>query len=126
MKVLVIDNYDSFVFNVARYFVRQGAETTVVRNDAVSVDTIAADLPDAIVLSPGPCAPKDAGISSELVRRLSGKVPILGMVENMATFICPHCGGETDIFGHGGGEREAAAEGVPFLGRRWSTHPCRL
>lgn len=45
------------------------------------------------------------------------KVPILGMVENMATFICPHCGGETDIFGHGGGEREAAAEGVPFLGR---------
>ncbi|NDW05819.1 anthranilate synthase component II [Jiella pacifica] len=79
MKVLVIDNYDSFVFNVARYFVRQGAETTVVRNDAVSVDTIAADLPDAIVLSPGPCAPKDAGISSELVRRLSGKVPILGI-----------------------------------------------
>ncbi|MCE7027485.1 anthranilate synthase component II [Jiella avicenniae] len=79
MKVLVIDNYDSFVFNVARYFVRQGAETTVIRNDAASVDAIAADLPDAIVVSPGPCAPKDAGISSELVTRLSGTVPILGV-----------------------------------------------
>ena len=79
MKVLVIDNYDSFVFNVARYFVRQGAETTVIRNDAVSVAAVAADLPDAIVVSPGPCGPKDAGISSELVRRLSGSVPILGV-----------------------------------------------
>ncbi|MBP0617647.1 anthranilate synthase component II [Jiella mangrovi] len=79
MRVLVIDNYDSFVFNVARYFIRLGAETTVVRNDAVAVEAIAADPPDAIVVSPGPCAPKDAGISIDLVARLSGTLPILGI-----------------------------------------------
>ncbi|MBO0661776.1 aminodeoxychorismate/anthranilate synthase component II [Jiella sp. MQZ9-1] len=79
MKVCVIDNYDSFVFNVARYFVRLGAETTVIRNDAVTVATIAAEPPDAIVISPGPCAPIDAGISIALVKALSGQVPILGV-----------------------------------------------
>lgn len=79
MRVLVIDNYDSFVFNVARYFVRHGARTHVARNDAVGVGDIAADPPDALVVSPGPCAPKDAGISIDLVRQLSGRLPILGI-----------------------------------------------
>ncbi|TFF21730.1 aminodeoxychorismate/anthranilate synthase component II [Jiella endophytica] len=79
MKVLVIDNYDSFVFNVARYFVRRGAEASVRRNDAITVDAIFAEPPDAVVVSPGPCAPKDAGISLDLVRRMSGRLPILGV-----------------------------------------------
>ncbi|MCQ0987745.1 anthranilate synthase component II [Jiella marina] len=79
MKVLVLDNYDSFVFNVARYFVRLGAETTVTRNDKASVEEILAAPPDALVVSPGPCGPADAGISSELVAKLSGQVPILGV-----------------------------------------------
>ncbi|MBO0904350.1 glutamine amidotransferase-related protein [Jiella sonneratiae] len=79
MKVLVVDNYDSFVFNVARYFVRHGATAKVLRNDAVSVTSVTASPPDAIVVSPGPCAPRDAGISLDLVRQLSGRVPILGV-----------------------------------------------
>jgi para-aminobenzoate synthetase component II len=77
--ILVIDNYDSFVFNVARYFEGAGAKTHVVRNDAVSLDAIAAMKPDAIVLSPGPCAPKQAGISLDVVSRFSGRLPILGI-----------------------------------------------
>ena len=77
--ILVVDNYDSFVFNVARYFEELGRPTTVVRNDAASVAEIAALKPEAIVISPGPCAPAQAGISLELIRKLSGTVPILGV-----------------------------------------------
>lgn len=77
--ILVLDNYDSFVFNVARYFEELGRPTTVVRNDAASVEEIAALQPEAVVISPGPCAPAQAGISLELIRRLSGTVPILGV-----------------------------------------------
>jgi anthranilate synthase component 2/para-aminobenzoate synthetase component 2 len=77
--ILVIDNYDSFVFNVARYFEAAGAKTHVVRNDAVSLDAIEAMRPDAIVLSPGPCSPREAGISLDVVRTFSGRLPILGI-----------------------------------------------
>ena len=77
--VLFIDNYDSFVHNLARYFRLLGQETDVVRNDAISVDDVAERQPEAIVLSPGPCAPKQAGISLEVVRRFSGEIPILGI-----------------------------------------------
>lgn len=77
--ILVLDNYDSFVFNVARYFEELGRATEVVRNDAATVDEIAAMAPEAIVISPGPCAPAQAGVSLDLIRRLSGKVPILGV-----------------------------------------------
>jgi anthranilate synthase/aminodeoxychorismate synthase-like glutamine amidotransferase len=77
--ILLIDNYDSFVHNLARYFARLGQETVVVRNDAANVSAIRAMRPDAIVLSPGPCTPRDAGASLEIVRRLHRDVPILGV-----------------------------------------------
>ncbi len=77
--ILIVDNYDSFVFNVARYFSELGEQVDVVRNDAVSAECLANNPPDAIVLSPGPCTPEEAGASMEIVRRLSGRVPILGV-----------------------------------------------
>ncbi|MBB3973414.1 anthranilate synthase component II [Hansschlegelia beijingensis] len=77
--ILVLDNYDSFVFNLARYFEELGRATEVVRNDAVTVDEIERARPDAIVISPGPCTPNEAGVSLDLIRRLSGTVPILGV-----------------------------------------------
>jgi anthranilate synthase/aminodeoxychorismate synthase-like glutamine amidotransferase len=77
--ILLIDNYDSFVHNLARYFVRLGQQTCVVRNDAVSLDDVRRLRPDAIVLSPGPCTPAEAGISLELVRRMHREIPILGV-----------------------------------------------
>ncbi|MCB8838678.1 aminodeoxychorismate/anthranilate synthase component II [Aurantimonas sp. VKM B-3413] len=79
MKILVLDNYDSFVFNVARYLQRLGCETSVARNDETTLAEVEALSPEAVVVSPGPCAPKDAGISLDLVRQLSGRVPILGV-----------------------------------------------
>lgn len=77
--ILVVDNYDSFVANVARYFRNLGAETVIVRNDAITVDAVEAMGPEAIVLSPGPGTPSDAGICEALVRRFSGRLPILGI-----------------------------------------------
>ncbi|HYX63941.1 MAG TPA: aminodeoxychorismate/anthranilate synthase component II [Burkholderiales bacterium] len=77
--VLMIDNYDSFTFNLVQYFGELGAEVRVVRNDAMSVDEAAAIAPSAVVISPGPCAPDQAGISLALIRRLAGTVPILGV-----------------------------------------------
>jgi anthranilate synthase/aminodeoxychorismate synthase-like glutamine amidotransferase len=77
--ILVLDNYDSFVYNLARYLCELGCETRVVRNDAVCVAEVAAMGPQAIVISPGPCTPREAGISVELVRTLSASIPILGV-----------------------------------------------
>ena len=77
--ILLIDNYDSFVHNLARYFQRLGLPTEVVRNDAVDVATIRASRPQAVVLSPGPCTPAEAGCSVEIVRHLNREVPILGI-----------------------------------------------
>ncbi|MGY8639159.1 aminodeoxychorismate/anthranilate synthase component II [Bradyrhizobium sp. 14AA] len=77
--IVIIDNYDSFVFNIARYFRKLGAETEVVRNDVVSVSDIIRLKPRAVVVSPGPCTPNEAGISTAVVRELSGFVPILGI-----------------------------------------------
>jgi anthranilate synthase/aminodeoxychorismate synthase-like glutamine amidotransferase len=77
--ILLIDNYDSFVFNLARYFQRLGQSTHVVRNDAIDVAAIRALQPQAIVLSPGPCAPQQAGCSLDVVRRLHTEVPMLGV-----------------------------------------------
>ncbi len=77
--ILVIDNYDSFVFNIARYFAELDAEPLVIRNDRLSTREAAALAPDAIVISPGPCTPAEAGISTALVQSLSGQVPILGI-----------------------------------------------
>jgi anthranilate synthase/aminodeoxychorismate synthase-like glutamine amidotransferase len=77
--ILLIDNYDSFVYNLARYLREMGCETRVVRNDAVTVDDVRNLAPQAIVISPGPCIPSQAGISVEVVRALSDRVPILGV-----------------------------------------------
>src|SRR6266849_3618226 len=77
--VLVIDNYDSFTYNLAQYLGELGAEVRVVRNDALSVDDVAKLAPRRIVVSPGPCTPNEAGISLELIERLAGKFPILGV-----------------------------------------------
>jgi len=77
--VLMIDNYDSFTFNLVQYFGELGAEVQVVRNDAMSVEEAVALDPSAVVISPGPCAPDQAGISLELIARLAGKLPILGV-----------------------------------------------
>ena len=77
--ILLIDNYDSFVHNLARY-VRELGETPVVhRHDALSVDDVAAMAPSHIIISPGPCSPAEAGISTEVVRRLGASIPILGV-----------------------------------------------
>jgi anthranilate synthase/aminodeoxychorismate synthase-like glutamine amidotransferase len=77
--ILLIDNYDSFVHNLARYFARLGHQTRVVRSDAMDAAAIEALQPQAIVISPGPCTPAEAGCSVEVVRRLGGRVPMLGV-----------------------------------------------
>lgn len=77
--ILVIDNYDSFVFNVARYFEELGRKVIVRRNDAIDIAEIMANAPAALVISPGPGTPYDAGISLPVVKKLSGEVPILGV-----------------------------------------------
>ena len=77
--ILVIDNYDSFVHNLARYISQLGCETNVVRNDKIDIAQVHEIQPEAIVLSPGPCTPKEAGCSIELVRHFGAKIPILGI-----------------------------------------------
>jgi anthranilate synthase/aminodeoxychorismate synthase-like glutamine amidotransferase len=77
--VLVIDNYDSFTYNLVQYLGELGQELKVVRNDAMTVDQIAALKPERIVISPGPCTPKEAGISVDTIKRLAGNIPILGV-----------------------------------------------
>ena len=77
--ILLVDNYDSFVHNLARYFRRLGQGTVVVRNDALRLDDVSRWRPRAIVLSPGPCTPNEAGCSLELVRRFHATVPMLGV-----------------------------------------------
>ena len=78
-SILVIDNYDSFTWNLVHYLEEIGARTEVVRNDDLSVDEALALKPDGIVLSPGPCTPNEAGICVELVRRAPTEMPILGV-----------------------------------------------
>ncbi len=77
--ILVIDNYDSFTYNLVQHFGSLGAEIVVVRNDAIDVDDVGRMKPTAIVLSPGPCTPADAGITVPIVRRWAGTIPILGV-----------------------------------------------
>ena len=79
MRVTLIDNYDSFTFNLVHYLGELGAEVSVWRNDAISVDEALAARPEAIVLSPGPCTPNEAGICLDLIRAASGTTPILGV-----------------------------------------------
>jgi len=78
-RVLMIDNYDSFTYNLVQYLGELGADVTVRRNDAIGLDEIAALGPDAIVVSPGPCTPNEAGVSVPLIKRYTGQIPILGV-----------------------------------------------
>ena len=77
--LLMIDNYDSFTYNLVQYLGELGAEVRVVRNDEMTVDEVEALHPERVVISPGPCTPNEAGISLALVERLAGRVPILGV-----------------------------------------------
>lgn len=77
--ILLIDNYDSFVYNLARYVGELGYERVVKRNDAISLDEIAMLQPSHIIISPGPCAPDQAGVSLEVIRRFGSRIPILGV-----------------------------------------------
>ena len=79
MRVLLVDNYDSFTYNLAQYLGELGADVQVERNDAITVDQIRALAPRAIVISPGPCTPNEAGISMDVIRELAGQFPILGV-----------------------------------------------
>src|SRR5574337_68562 len=77
--LLMIDNYDSFTYNLVQYLGELGAEVRVYRNDALTLDEVAALRPQQIVISPGPCTPAEAGVSVELIRRFAGQTPILGV-----------------------------------------------
>jgi len=79
LKLLMVDNYDSFTFNIVQYFGELGAEVEVFRNDDISLEGIAARRPDRLVISPGPCSPAEAGISVAAIQHFAGKLPILGV-----------------------------------------------
>ncbi len=79
MKLLLIDNYDSFTWNIAQYLGELGAEVTVERNDVISIEQIRTRAPEAIVISPGPCTPNEAGISMDVIKTFAGQTPILGV-----------------------------------------------
>jgi len=78
-KIIMVDNYDSFTYNLVQYFGELGAKVTVIRNDQVTIEDIKALSPDKIVISPGPCTPKEAGISVAAIHEFSGIHPILGV-----------------------------------------------
>ncbi len=78
-RVLVIDNYDSFTWNLVQYLGELGAATRVVKNDEIDVDGIRADGPDGVLISPGPCTPNEAGVSLACIRELGGSIPIFGV-----------------------------------------------
>jgi anthranilate synthase/aminodeoxychorismate synthase-like glutamine amidotransferase len=77
--ILVIDNYDSFVYNLARYVNLAGGQTRIIRNDSLDIPAIRALRPDAIIISPGPCTPDDAGVSIAAARELGADIPVLGV-----------------------------------------------
>jgi anthranilate synthase / indole-3-glycerol phosphate synthase / phosphoribosylanthranilate isomerase len=99
MTTLLIDNYDSFTYNLYQYLAERGAEVVVYRNDQVTLDECRALNPDHVVISPGPGTPDDAGISREVIREFAGKVPVLGV-----------CLGHQCIYEVYGGEVQGAGE----------------
>lgn len=77
--LLMIDNYDSFTYNLVQYFAELGEDVEVYRNDQIDVDGILQRAPERLVVSPGPCSPKEAGVSVEVIKRFAGRIPILGV-----------------------------------------------
>src|SRR5207302_2445778 len=137
-RVLVIDNYDSFVYNLVQYLGELGATPLVHRHDEVTIEQIVDSDPDAILISPGPGRPEDAGVSNEVIERLAGRVPILGVClghqcigqvfggEVVRAPVVMH--GKTSLVHHDG---SGVLAGLPTLSRRpattrwWSTpRPC--
>lgn len=107
--ILVIDNYDSFTYNLVQYLGEMGEELLVRRNDEISTEEVEQLKPDKIVISPGPCTPKEAGISVETIQRFAGKVPLLGV-----------CLGHQSIGAAFGGEIIRAAQ--PMHGKTSLVH----
>jgi len=83
MKIILLDNYDSFTYNLVHYLGELGADVEVIRNDAISVEDLMAKKPAGIVISPGPGAPKDSGITVDLIKKASGIIPIFGVCLGM-------------------------------------------
>jgi anthranilate synthase/aminodeoxychorismate synthase-like glutamine amidotransferase len=118
--ILLIDNYDSFTYNLYQYLSELGAEVKVVRNDAMSLDEIEAMAPDRIVISPGPGTPEQAGISNEVIKRFGGRLPILGVclghqcIAHVYGGIVTHAGeikhGKTSLIHH---DRKGVFAGLP-------------
>jgi anthranilate synthase component II len=79
VRLLIVDNYDSFTYNLAQELGELGADVEVLRNDAFTLDDLEADLPDGVVISPGPGEPADAGLSNDVIRAVAGRVPLLGV-----------------------------------------------
>lgn len=79
MRLFIIDNYDSFTYNIVQYFGELGAEQEVVRNDAIGIEDLKLETFDGLVISPGPCDPDKAGISLQVIKRWAGKIPLLGV-----------------------------------------------
>src|ERR1700726_755291 len=77
--ILLLDNYDSFTYNLAQYLGQMGQELEIRRNDQITLNEIAVLAPERIVISPGPCTPKEAGVSVPLIQRFAGQIPILGV-----------------------------------------------
>lgn len=128
MRVVMIDNYDSFTYNLVQYFGELDATVVVVRNDQVTIADIAALAPDKIVISPGPCTPKEAGICVEAVTQFAGKLPILGVCLGHQSIACAFAGtivrakrimhGKTSpVFHHGSGVFKGLAN--PFIATRY-------
>ena len=125
--ILVVDNYDSFVHNIARYFGVLGAATKVVRNDAISVADVRRLQPYAVVISPGPCTPAEAGISCAIIEELSGDIPILGVCLGHQCLGVVHGGhitrarrplhGQTSQITHGGARLFASLPSPLQVGR---------
>jgi len=110
--LLLIDNYDSFTYNLYQYLCELGAEVEVVRNDQATLEEIEAMAPERIVISPGPCTPKEAGISVPLIKHFAGKMPILGVCLGHQSIGEAFCGvvagageilhGKTSMISHNG------------------------
>ena len=79
IKLLMVDNYDSFTYNIVQYFGELGAEVEVFRNDEITLEEIAARRPDRLVVSPGPCSPNESGLSNDIIRTFSTHIPTLGV-----------------------------------------------
>src|SRR3989454_11215264 len=126
--VLVIDNYDSFTYNLVQYLGELGADVKVMRNDVVSVDTIASDKPDRILISPGPGRPENAGVTMSVIRQLGQTTPILGVClghqaigavfGGTVTRACVALHGKTSTIEHDGRGIFAGLAG-PFVAARY-------